>query len=148
MKGKNAYFTVEAVLVFPLALSAILVVIFLLIYQYNRCIQEQDAGAMALWGCAVEQREELSIETLIQDKMQELYRGKYVAWEIERWDASLKGNEFCVAEEGSLTFSVPGWNMWNKENVWKAETEYCFERLDEVSFIRLCNRFLNKEKDR
>lgn len=146
MKKKNAYLTVEAVMVLPITISAILVVIFLLIYQYNRCLLEQDVGTMALWGSTVELREDITPETMVQSKMQERYTEKYVVWENTEWKATLEENEFAVTGEGSLTFPVPGWNIWNDENVWNAEAEYRFDRLDEITFIRLCNRFLNKEE--
>ena len=132
-------------MVLPITISAVLVVIFLLIYQYNRCLMEQDAGTMALWGSTVELREDVAAETLIQNKMQERHTEKYVVWENTEWNVALKENEFVVSGEGSLTFPVPGWNIWNNENVWSAKAEYCFDRLDEVRYIRLCNRFWKKE---
>ena len=62
MKGKNAYFTVEAALVFSITISVILFVVYLLLFQYDRCLLEQDMGAMALWGSRVEASDGMSLE--------------------------------------------------------------------------------------
>lgn len=50
MEKKNAYFTVEAALVLPIVIAALLFVIYMMLFQYDRCLLEQDMGAIALWG--------------------------------------------------------------------------------------------------
>ena len=54
MRERNAYFTVEAALVLPLVTGAILFVIYTMLFQYDRCLLEQDIGALALWGSLAE----------------------------------------------------------------------------------------------
>ena len=46
----EGYLTLEAALILPMLIAAILFVIYMLVFQYNRCLLEQDLGAMALWG--------------------------------------------------------------------------------------------------
>lgn len=53
MEKKNAYFTVEAALVLPIVIAALLFVIYMMLFQYDRCLLEQDMGAIALWGALV-----------------------------------------------------------------------------------------------
>lgn len=47
-RGVKAYFTLEAVLVLPLVLGVIGVVLFLLVYQYDRLLLEQDLGMLSV----------------------------------------------------------------------------------------------------
>ena len=141
MKDRNAYFTVEAALLLPVVIGAMLFVIYTMLFQYDRCLLEQDIGAIALWGSLVEASDTAELEQKAQTRMSELYREKYVAWRITELNASLNRNRFCMEGAGQLTFPVPGWNFWNADNVWGTKAGYGYSRLSPVTFIRLCHRF-------
>ncbi len=141
MKGKNAYFTVEAALVLPVVIGSILFVIYMMLFQYDRCLLEQDVGAMALWGSLVEANDTAELQQEVQGRMAELYRDKYAAWRITELSASLDRNHFSVEGAGQLMFPVPGWNFWSTENIWETTASYGYSRLSPVTFIRLCHRF-------
>lgn len=140
MERENAYLTVEAALVFPLVMGMILLVVYLLLFQYDRCLLEQDLGAMALWGGQVEEDDTAALEQRVQTRMAELYREKYVAWEFESLDANLNKNRFSVKGRGRLSFPVPGFNFWGSGNVWEAGADYGYSRFSPVNFIRICRK--------
>ncbi len=141
MRERNAYFTVEAALVLPMVTGVMLFVIYTMLFQYDRCLLEQDVGALALWGSLAEASDTAQLEQKVQVRMSELYREKYAAWRITRLDASLDRNRFLAEGAGRLTFPVPGWNFWNADNVWEASASFGYSRLSPVTFIRLCHRF-------
>lgn len=141
MKERNAYFTVEAALVLPVVIGAMLFVIYTMLFQYDRCLLEQDIGAIALWGSLAEASNTAALEQKAQTRMSGLYREKYVAWRITELNAALDRNRFCVEGAGQLTFPVPGWNFWNGDNVWRTKASYGYSRLSPVTFIRLCHKF-------
>ena len=140
MKTKNAYFTVEAALVLPVVIGAILFVIYSLLFQYDRCLLEQDIGAIALWGSLLETSDTAKLEQRAQERMAGLYREKYMAWRITQLEAALDKNRFSVEGAGQLVFPTPGWNFWNGDNVWGTRACYGYSRLSPVTFIRLCRR--------
>ncbi|MCM1194281.1 MAG: hypothetical protein NC389_17895 [Acetatifactor muris] len=147
---ENAYFTVEAALVFPVVMGTVLFVIFMLLFQYDRCLLEQDLGAAALWGSSQEVSDVTVLEEMVNERMAGIYRGKYAAWEITEWKASLEKNLFSVQGGGRVTFPVPEWNFWSVENIWAAEAHYSCRRLSPVTFIRLCRglvRFLDEGEE-
>ena len=146
MKKENGYFTVEAALVFPMAISVILFVIYMMLFQYDRCLLEQDLGAMALWGSRAEATDGVSLEDKIRQRVTSMYMDKYAAWKVTVLDTSLEKNRFSAKGAGKLTFPVPGWNFWSKEDVWSANAEYSYTRLSPVTFVRLCHKF-GKEKE-
>ena len=145
MKGnecerKNAYFTVEAALVIPVVISTILFVIYMLLFQYNRCLLEQDMGAMIIWGYSVENTDEDKFKESIRERIQGIYKEKYVAWDMITLKAVLKQNNFSVKAEGQLTFPLAEWNFLNVENIWGTEADYSCQRLSPLTFIRLCRK--------
>ena len=141
MEIKNAYFTVEAALVLPIVIAALLFVIYMMLFQYDRCLLEQDMGAIALWGALVDASDAEDMERKTQGRLGELYREKYVAWKITQLEAILDGNKFRVKGAGQLTFPVAEWNIWSAENVWGTEADYSYNRMSPVDFIRLCHKF-------
>lgn len=141
--GCSAYFTVEAVLILPLIISAMLMGIYLFCYQYDRCLLEQDIGSLMLW-CSGEMQsntgEASELEDRIRAHSKEIYREKYAAWELTTVDVGLKQDSISVRGQGQLIFPVPGWNLWNDSNLWEAGVEYKCHRLSPVFYIRQFRR--------
>ena len=50
----RAYFTVEAAMVMSLVLSVVVMVVYIMFFQYNRCIMEQDVGTLVLKGSTMQ----------------------------------------------------------------------------------------------
>lgn len=146
MEERNAYFTVEAALVLPVVISILLFIIYILFYQYDRCLLEQDMGAMALWGSLEEADDAGELQEKAERRMTELYREKYMAWSFAELEAGLERNRFSVKGAGSLTFPLPGFNFWGGGNIWGARAEYGYTRLSPVTFIRLCHKFMGGEE--
>ncbi len=140
MKERNAYFTVEATLVLPIVMGVILIMIYLWLYQYDRCIMEQDMGRLALWGCETIAQGNENMAGMIEDKLAEVDGEIYIGWQCEEQKATLDKNVFTAKAGGTLTMPFA---MLNGENVWGAEAAYSFDRIDRVSFVRLCNRLAN-----
>lgn len=146
-RKENAYLTVEAALVFSLAMSTILFVVYMLLFQYDRCLLEQDLGAIALWGSWEEASDATALEERIRQRIAGMYQDKYVAWEITELYASMEKNRFSVQGSGRLTFPISRWNFWGGENAWGMEARYSYSRLSPVTFIRLCHVFLQLQEE-
>ena len=143
--NKNAYFTVEAALVVPIAMSTMLFVIYILLFQYNRCLLEQDLGAMVIWGSSTEISDVGFFEEKVRERINKMYRDKYVAWEITTLNATLKNSNFSIEGGGQLTFPLAGWNFWSTDNIWEAKADYSCQRTSPVTFIRLCRKIHSRE---
>lgn len=141
-KKLNAFFSVEAALVMPLVIAAMLLAVGLFVFQYDRCLMEQDLAAQTL-KAAVALDETKSSEELtekIQMQTAGLYRNKYVAWDIIMLDIKIRKGIVEAVGGGELRFPVPGWNLWNKENIWSAQAEYKAHRVSPITFIRIFRR--------
>lgn len=140
IKKRNAYFTVEAALILPVALGTLLFIVYMLLFQYDRCLMEQDLGGLALWGSRVKAENSGELQDLIQKRAGGIYKDKYAVWNMLTLDVKLEHNRFEVTGKGQLTFPVPGINFWSRDNIWKAEADYRYWRISQVDFVRLCNR--------
>ena len=117
MKNADAYFTVEAALVLPVLMGAILFVIYILFFQYDRCLLEQDLGAMALWGSRLEESGQERLEEKVQERVRGLYKEKYMAWDFAVLEASLEKNTFSAKGAGRVNFPLPGWDFCGVGNI-------------------------------
>lgn len=139
-KKVNAFFSVEAALVLPMAISAILLVVSLFVFQYDRCLMEQDLAAQALKGAVAEAETNEELTEKIQLQTAGLYRNKYVVWDIIQLEVKAKRGIIEAVGKGEFHFPVPGWNLWNGENIWSVQTAYKAHRISPVTFIRNCRK--------
>lgn len=138
MKGNvNAYFTVEAALVLPLVMGALIFTVFLFIFQYDRCLLEQDINRLAICAgtAAAENSEEL--EAIIHKKASEIFMDKYAAWKMNELQITVKGDKVSVRGGGYLTLPLPEWNFFREENEWGARTLRETLRISPADYIRL-----------
>ncbi len=142
MKGTkkiNAYFTVEAALIFPFVMGVVLLTVYLLFFQYNRCLMEQAAGVLSLRGCALQTDDgkELAAQLLVCFREDDR---AYLAWDMEDAKISLKGNRLRVACSGSLKFPFPGFSFWSPDNIWESGIVYESRRIKPADLIRDCRK--------
>lgn len=131
-----AYFTVEAAMIMTMVLNVLMILIYIMFFQYNRCLLEQDMGALALKGCTVqaESKEEL-LQTLKQYESQ-LYLEKYIVWEHGEVSLELKQDSIKVEQTGNLIFPFAWEGVFDMESQWDTKAVYENKRISPVTFIR------------
>ncbi|MCM1569455.1 MAG: hypothetical protein NC081_08415 [Roseburia sp.] len=134
IKKMGAYFTVEAAMVFPIIMGALLFVIYFMFFQYNRCLMEQDAASLALKGAVLQQADKTKLMETLKQKEEEQNRDKYIAWKRAKTDIRLKGYKVSVRQTGRLII--------DKQRRWEAQASYESTRMSPTFFIRSCRRLL------
>ena len=78
-KNYKAYFTVEAAVLYPIVLGVIVLMTYLLFFQYDRCLLEQDMGRAAVRSGSrwMQKKEELNRQ--LQEKDMFFDTEKYIA---------------------------------------------------------------------
>lgn len=153
MSRRNAYFVVEAALVLPMVMSAMMIGIYLFCYQYDRCLLEQDIGSLMIWSNAVATEnagESEEIKECLQARASDINLEKYAAWEMTAVEIKLEKNDISVIGRGELAFPIADWNRWNNDNLWEAEVQYKCDRLSPVFYIRQyrkLQRIFEEEKE-
>lgn len=140
MKRINAYLTIEAVLVMPVALGVLVLTIYLLFFQYDRCLMEQDVGILALRGCTLQAEDQNALAGKLLREAEKADVEKYLAWETEQAEISLKGSRVTAEQSGSLKFPFRGLDFWGGNDRWEVSAKYRNNRIAPMEFIRNCRR--------
>lgn len=141
MKRKTgAYFTVEAVLILPIVLGVILLIMYLWFFQYNRCLMEQDMGALALRGTAIQEADQKELVRKIRKDADNLYWDKYVAWRKDEVEVRVEKGKLLIKGRGGLRFPFQGFRFWKGEDFWDTEASYKNILLSPTSIIRKYRR--------
>ena len=136
-RGVKAYFTVEAVMVLPVVLGAIGVILYLLTYQYDRAVLEQDMGMLSIRVSSFGVPMDGAKQELV--RLQEgLAREKYLLgiWTVPE----LEIEPAKVTIRGKL--QLPLWGPWamsgkGAHGVW---VTYTNRKLSPVFVIRSCKK--------
>lgn len=137
MKSKvEAYFTIEAALIFPIVFGVVLLIIYFLFYEYDRCLMEQDVGALSLYGATVQAEDNVARMQLLRKKRNELYERKYIAWENGDISMKLERGKVQVERTGSLYFPFLGLSFWSSDDNWGTTVQYENSVLSPVFMIR------------
>lgn len=132
----NGYLTVEASLIFPFVLSVCVAVIYIGIYQYNRCVLKQDAYCAALHAESLYGADNQEKYNAAYDYLQGLPEKKYLAMR-HKYAVSVSG-KVCVETEGSM--KLPFYGAAGITQKAESKTQ------DAVKLIRLC-RQIKKAKE-
>lgn len=104
MRGKvDGYFTVEATIVLPIVLGTMVAVIYLLIFQYNRCLMEQDMGVLALRGVVMQTKDGEERLRLMKQDAEGFYKDKYIAWRSGEIKLRQEKGNLYVEWSGEMT---------------------------------------------
>lgn len=138
----GAYFTVEAALLFPFVIAVIVLVIYLWLYQYDRCLMEQDAGILALRGstCGISDKEELM--QWLEGEKQKIEEDKYLNWTTENMEMKLEKDILKVKSTGQLNYPFGNISFWSGGNSWKTEVTYKNKLVRPVLFVRTCRKLI------
>lgn len=125
-KESDAYFTVEAAILYPIILSVILLMTYLLLFQYDRCLLEQDIGKATVlsgskWTLTKEQ-----LDDYMQKKALHFDEEKYIAWENEDPLWKLEKNDVILEKAGRLRYPFAG--MGTQEKYWSAKASFQADR--------------------
>ena len=139
--GWEAYFTVEAVLVFPLALYICIFIIYSGFYIYDRCVIGQDAYRAALRGSSIYRQDNREVYNAAEDTLKMLMSDKYIAAECSyvikvQQDAD-------ITTEGSTVMPFRGLALLTGQEDWHIKETAKSRCLNPVFFIRMCRQLEN-----
>lgn len=136
----RAYFTVEAAMVIALVMSVIVTLVYIMLFQYNRCLLEQDIGTLALKGCTIQTEGKNQLIQELKKYESQIYWDKYIAWEHDEATIELKQDRIIVEQSGSLIVPFAEEGSFSQESVWGIKAGYENRYISPVSFIRRYNK--------
>lgn len=137
-----AYFTAEAAMVLSVTLGIILLLVYIIIFQYDRCLLEQDIGALALKGCSVQATNKNELLQELELYGNEIYMDKYVAWKSDEISIALSGNTVKVEQKGQLLFPFAEKSDFGEKEKWEVKAMYENKSISPVLFLRTYRRLI------
>lgn len=134
---QNGYFTVEAALILPLVMGALILTVSLFFFQYDRCLLEQDVNVLAICAGTAMAEDEAELAAIIRRRALEISSDKYAAWRMTRLEAFVRGRKVSVTGAGDLTLPLPEWNFFRQEDGWSAQVLRETQRISPAEYIRL-----------
>ena len=144
-KKENGYLTVEAALVFPIVLAVQILIIYLFVFQYDRCLLNQDMARLVVLGCGAEEQGKSELAEYLKECMGELYMEKYVAWETDSVGMELKGDIIYAEGRGKLMFPGIGWGDWGEAATWDAAAACEGKKIQPAVLIRQCRKWKGEQ---
>ncbi len=102
---EDAYFTVEAAMVMPTVLCMIFLIIYMLFFQYNRCLLELDLGILALRGCVMQAENNEDRVEQLRKQMCERNEEMYIGWQCS--DIKIRIEKGVLRMEQQATSEIP-----------------------------------------
>lgn len=130
----GAYFTVEAAMLYPVILGVILLMTYLLLFQYNRCLLEQDVGKAAVLNGSKYTLTKEQLNAYMQKESMHFEEEKYIAWESEDPLWKLEKENVIVEKTGRLRYPFAG--LGTEERFWSAKASFCVRRISPVDLLR------------
>lgn len=137
-KEYGAYFTVEAAILYPVVLGVTVLMIYLLFFQYDRCLLDQDMGRAAVMGGGRWMQKKEELDQQLQKKDMFFEEGQYIAWEKELPLWKLEKDRITVEQTGRLKY--PFWNMGTTQKYWSTKASFRAERTNPVNYLRKYRR--------
>lgn len=132
----GAYFTVEAAMVLTMVIGILVFLVYLMFFQYDRCLTDQDVGALALKGCSLQAENKEELLQKLENYAAQIDTDKYIAWNHEKINITLKENKVRVEQTGSLRFPFGGFGLKSVNSVWETESGFENRCISPVSFLR------------
>lgn len=138
-KYYKAYFTVEVAVLYPVVLGVVLLMTYLLFFQYDRCLLEQDMGRAAVRSGSrwMQKKEELNRQ--LQEKDLFFDTEKYIAWESELPEWKLEKSQVTVEQTGRMPYPFSA--VAGVPKYWSAKAAFQVYRNSPVDLIRKYQRY-------
>lgn len=137
MRRLEGYFTVEAALILPLVFSVLILTVSLFVFQYDRCLLEQDAGLLMLRGSTLNAQTSEEWEQQMKSVLHGISNGKYLNWETTELQASLQGKKVVVQAAGTGSSTLPEWDFLHLGSTWEIAYECKGTVCSPVAMLRL-----------
>lgn len=119
----------------PVVLTGIALVMYLLIFQYDRCLLEQDTGVLALRGSAIQVEDSRERIRLLEQQAVQQNEQKYLMYD--------GGEAVMRLEKGVLTVEREGCVLGKNR---KIKAVYSHHVLSPVTFVRQYHKFIHKKE--
>lgn len=148
MKNSVAgYFTVEAVLIFPVILFVYSFLLYMGFFQYNRCLLEQDVLLAAIKSSRILPYDSAEAARQAVAAVERPGLDKYIGWTAETPRVSAGQGKISIEAGGYMDIPLFRNVPFLHGDRWELREQTEIKAQEPVFFIRLCRRILRGETD-
>ncbi len=131
----KGYFTVEAAMVLPVVFGAILFLIGIMFFQYDRCLMEQELGVYTIHSSRDKYEKDWWIDQEWRKEQRAEYDNRYLQWEREEFVIEREGNKIITQQSGRYHFLLT--NPFVKDGKgYEAQRTFTIHRVNPVLVLR------------
>lgn len=142
-KMADAYFTIEAALIIPLVLGIFVFLIYIMIFQYDRCLIEQDIGILTLRGTIEKSSNNDELLCYLQEEANKIDRNKYAAAIWDPTTIKIKNSRIEIIGRIMVQVPFPRLALLTGQQDWTVSAKFQNRRISPTNFIRACRRLKN-----
>lgn len=103
-KGVNGYLTIEATLIFTIVIGVYICVIYMLFYQYDRCVFEEEMGILLVKSsvCGLSNNEDRLL--YFQQERNRCINESYISSKLTNSSIDIKGNKIELSGQMEFLF--------------------------------------------
>lgn len=125
----------------PCVLAAIVTMIYLLFYQYDRCMMEHDLGLLMLEAYAVQSDDADDWLTVLQSGAAD-GDDRLLAIETGELAVSIRGRRIRLSMEGTVRYPFAGFQTGATQESWGISAQLTGHKILPVNFIRNYRKIL------
>ncbi len=141
----RAYFTVEAALVLPFTIWIWVSLIYIMFFQYDRCLMEQDVAMLAVRGSASWEWDGAEAVDIVRRQAAAMDRDRFLAFRYGALTIEMVLGKLTVAVDGEVLVPFQQLLRWVRKEDWQIQAQYASRRLEPVLVIRSCRKLLQEE---
>lgn len=136
----NAYLSLEACLIMPMVFYCIFFVIYVGVYQYNRCLLCQDIYRLLIRGSQVKFADNAEVVQRLQEEDAKWYYAKYMWCKFGKKTIEVDHGTIHLVQDAVLTVVFPVLAQWTGRESWKIHEDVTGGRIRPTDTIRNCRR--------
>lgn len=133
----DAYFTLEASYIIPIAIIVFMIIIYFTFYLYNHCVVSQSVYLAALRGQQLKNVSNSAVQGYINEQLDELL-GEQVFQYQKQYSSSVSLLNITVKAESGIDNKLTGFGYY-KEHRLQSKGEKTLVRFNPAEVIRICH---------
>ena len=122
----------------PMVISSMLLIIYMWLFQYDRCLMELNIDEAIVKSEARFAKDNNESMAILKNDISDIDYCRYILWEDRKTELKISRGVITVSQKGSLVFPFKSFAFWGGDNLWSAGTKEKVNIISPVNIVRIC----------